>query len=85
MEFGTGTLSQSFSINSTPTALTGSVAITWIQEGVAGIAHVADAYGTHDLNFTISGNTLTTYSGVIPYGSPNLTVEEYNYWTKVSD
>lgn len=85
MEFGTGTLSQSFSINSTPTALIGTVTVTWITEGVAGIAHVTDAFGTHDLNFTISGNTLTTYSGVIPYGTPDVTVEEYDYWIKVSD
>jgi hypothetical protein len=85
MEFGTDTLSQSFVINDKPIALSGTVAITWITEGVTGIAHVTDAAGTHDLPFTISGDTLTTYSGVVPYGSPGLTVEEYNYWRKISD
>ena len=85
MEFGTDTLSQFFSINNARTSLTGSVTVTWAREGVAGTAHVTDANGTHDLEFTISGNNLTTYSGVIPYGTPNVTVEEYNYWTKVSD
>jgi hypothetical protein len=85
MEFGTDTLSQSFLIDNTPTALAGTVTITWITENVTGIAHVTDKFGTHDLSFTISGNNLTTYSGVKQYGSPGLTVEEYNYWTKVSD
>jgi len=85
MEFGTNTLSQSFVIDNTPISLTGTVTVTWITEGVSGIAHVTDILGTHDLPFTISGNTLTTYSGVIPYGSPGLTVEEYDYWIKVSD
>lgn len=85
MEFGTNTLSQSFVINDTPTSLTGTVTITWTTAGVTGIAHVTDILGTHDLPFTISGNDLTTYSGVIRYGTPGLTVEEYNYWTKVSD
>lgn len=85
MEFGTNTLSQSFDINNNPIGLTGTVTITWITEGVAGVAHITDASGTHDLSFTISGDNLTTYSGVIPYGSPGLTVEEYNYWKKVSD
>jgi hypothetical protein len=85
MEFGTNTLSQSFDINNNPIGLTGTVTITWITEGVAGVAHITDASGTHDLSFTISGDNLTTYSGVIPYGSPGLTVEEYNHWKKVSD
>jgi hypothetical protein len=85
MEFGTNTLSQSFIINSTKTALTGAVTITWTTAGVTGIAHVTDELGTHDLPFTISGNNLITYSGVVPYGNPGLTVEEYDYWTKVSD
>jgi hypothetical protein len=85
MEFGANTLSQSFVIDNTPISLTGAVTVTWITDGVSGIAHVTDILGTHDLPFTISGNTLTTYSGVIPYGSPGLTVEEYDYWIKVSD
>jgi len=85
MEFGVNTLSQSFVIDNTPISLAGTVTITWITAGVSGIAHVTDASGTHDLRFTISGDTLTTYSGVIPYGSPGLTVEEYDYWIKVSD
>jgi len=85
MEFGANTLSQSFDINNTPTSLTGTVTITWTTSGVAGVAHVTDASGTHDISFTISGDTLVTYSGVIKYGSPDLTVEEYNYWLKVSD
>jgi hypothetical protein len=85
MEFGPDTLSQSFVINDTSIFLTGTVTITWITDGVSGIAHVTDESGTHDLPFTISGSNLTTCSGVIPYGSPGLTVAEYDYWTKVSD
>lgn len=85
MEFGTNTLSQSFVINNKPIYLTGPVTITWNTDGVTGIAHISDKSGTHDLPFTISGENLTTYSGVIQYGSPGLTVEEYDYWTKVSD
>jgi len=85
MEFGENTLSQSFLIDNTATSLTGAVTITWTTAGVSGIAHVTDNLGTHDLPFTISGDTLTTYSGVIPYGSPGLTVQEYDYWVKISD
>ena len=85
MEFGPDTLSQSFVINNTFIELTGTVTITWTTDGVTGIAHVTDKSGTHDLPFTISGNNLTTYSGVVQYGSPGLTVSEYDYWTKVSD
>jgi hypothetical protein len=85
MEFGANTLSQSFVIDNIATFLTGTVTITWTTAGVSGIAHVTDDFGTHDLPFSISGNTLTTYSGVIPYGSPGLTVEEYDYWMKISD
>jgi len=85
MEFGANTLSQSFVIDNTATFLTGTVTITWTTAGVSGIAHVTDNSGTHDLPFTISGNTLTTYSGVVPYGSPGLTVQEFDYWVKVSD
>jgi hypothetical protein len=85
MEFGPNTLSQSFIIDNTLILLTGSVTITWTTAGVTGIAHVTDESGTHDLAFTISGNNLITYSGVVPYGNPGLTVEEYDYWTKVSD
>jgi hypothetical protein len=85
MEFGANTLSQSFIINNEPISLSGTVAITWTTAGVSGIAHVTDMAGTHDLPFTISGDTLTTYSGVVQYGTPGITVEEYNYWKKVSD
>ena len=85
MEFGPNTLSQSFVIDNTATYLTGTVTITWKTAGVNGIAHVTDNSGTHDLPFTISGNTLTTYSGVVPYGSPGLTVQEFDYWVKISD
>ena len=85
MEFGANTLSQSFVIDNTATFLTGTVTITWTTAGVSGIAHVTDNSGTHDLPFTISGNTLTTYSGVVPYGSPGLTVQEFDYWIKISD
>jgi len=85
MEFGTDTISQSFIINNTQIFLTGTVTITWTTPGVAGVAHITDELGTHDLSFTISGTNLTTYSGVVQYGNPGLTVEEYDYWTKVSD
>jgi hypothetical protein len=85
MEFGENTLTQSFVINNKPSALTGTVTITWTTPGAAGIAHITDELGSHDLPFTISGTTLTTYSGILQYGTPSLTVEEYDYWEKVSD
>ena len=85
MEFGPNTFSQSFIINNKLIYLTGTVTINWTTAGVTGIAHITDNSGTHDLPFTISGTNLTTYSGVMQYGSPGLTVEEYDYWTKVSD
>jgi hypothetical protein len=85
MEFGTNTISQFFVINDTAISLTGTVTITWVTSGVTGIAHVTDKSGTHDLPFTISGDNLTTYSGVRKYGTSGSTVEEYDYWTKISD
>jgi len=85
MEFGPDTFSQSFIINDKLIYLTGTVTISWTTAGVTGIAHITDNSGTHDLPFTISGTNLTTYSGVMQYGSPGFTVEEYDYWTKVSD
>ena len=85
MKIGTTTWSQSFVINNIPAAVSGTATITWIIPGETGIAHVTDQSGTHDVAFTISGNNLTTYSGVIESGTPGLTFEEWDQWTKVSD
>jgi len=85
MKIGTDTISQSFVINNTPFAATGTATITWTTAGVAGIAHITDQTGTHDVAFTISGNNLTTYSGVMDSGTPGITVEEYDHWNKISD
>jgi hypothetical protein len=85
MKIGTSTVSQSFVINNTPFAVTGTSTITWITAGATGIAHVTDQSGTHDVAFTISGNNLTTYSGIIESGTPGITVEEYDHWIKISD
>ena len=83
MKIGTSSFSQSFEVNGMPLAVSGSATISWITPNVSGIAHVTDLSGTHDVSFTISGNDLSTYSGVVPSGG--LTFEEWDYWTKVSD
>ena len=83
MKIGTSSFSQSIVVNGTPLAVSGSATISWITPGVSGIAHVTDSSGTHDVAFTISGNDLSTYSGVVQSGG--LTFEEWDYWTKVSD
>lgn len=85
MKIGTNTISQTFVLNGTTGGGSGTLTITWTTDNVAGIAHVTDQSGTHDVAFTISGNDLTTYSGIVQSGTPGLTVEEWDYWTKVSD
>lgn len=85
MKIGTSSFSQSFVINNTPISVSGSATISWITPNVSGIAHVTDPSGTHDVGFIIAGNTLSTYSGVVESGTPGLTFEEYDYWTKISD
>jgi len=85
MKIGTDSFSQSIVINNIPLAVSGSATISWITPNVSGIAHVTDPSGSHDVAFTISGNDLSTYSGVVQSGTPGLTFEEYDYWTKVSD
>jgi hypothetical protein len=85
MKIGDTTFTQSFVINDTPIALTGTATITWTSS-TTGIAHVTEQSGLeHDVYFSISGNDLTTYSGIIQSGTPGLTFEEWDYWLKVSD
>ncbi len=85
MKIGPSTISQYFIVNNVPMAVTGPVTITWTNPSLAGIAHVTDQSGTHDLSFSISGNDLTTYSGVTQSGTQGITFEEWDYWVKISD
>ena len=84
MKIGSSTFSQSFLINGIPGGATGSAVIDWVTPGVSGVAHVTDLSGTHDIEFTVSGNDLTTYSGVVQVTS-SLSFEEWDHWTKASD
>lgn len=49
-----------------------------------GILHINDVSGSHDVYFTISGNYLNTYSGIINLGN-GLMAEEWDYWEKISN
>jgi hypothetical protein len=79
------TTTQSIVVNGTPVAATGTVTITWITPGVAGVFHITDQTGTHDASFTISGNNLTTYGTDFQSGVPGITYDESDHWVKVSD
>ena len=85
MKIGSPTFTQSMAINNTPVAMQGTATVTW-QNSTNGIAHVTEQSGTkHDVSFSISGNSLTTYSGVVQSSTPGLTFQEWDYWLKVSD
>ena len=84
MKIGSAYFTQSIVVNNTPVAMTGTATITWLTS-TSGIVHVTDQSGTHDLSFSISGNYLTTYSGIVQTSTPGLTFEEWDVWLKVSD
>ncbi len=46
--------------------------------------HIKDATGNHDGSFSISGNELTTYSGVMDLGG-GITFEEWDTWEKTGN
>ena len=84
MKLGTETMGQSIVINNTTVKASGTYTITYTKETTEGIFHVTDATGNHDVSFTISGNKLTTYSGVVNLGG-GITYEEWDTWEKESD
>jgi hypothetical protein len=49
-----------------------------------GTFHITDSSGTYDELFSISDNTLSIYSGVVPL-EDGRTVEEFDTWEKTSD
>jgi hypothetical protein len=83
MTIGTTTTTQSIVLNDTPVSVTGAYTVTW-KDDTSGTFHLIDQSGAHDVSFTISGNNLTTYSGILDAGG-GFTFEEWDYWVKVSD
>lgn len=84
MYIGPNTISQSIIVNNNPVTLSGTYSITYTSGTTEGLLHITDSSGTHDVSFTISGNDLTTYSGVLPVNSTT-TAEEWDTWEKNSD
>lgn len=79
------TWTESIVIQGMSAHITGTATITWTTPNTEGIAHLTDPSGTHDVQFTISGNEFDTYSGVMESTIPGTTFEEWNYWIKVSN
>lgn len=84
MKIGSQSISQSFVINNTPISVSGTYVITYTQGTSDGNFRVTDTTGTHDIPFSISGNLLATYSGVVTLGS-GATFEEWDSWEKTSN
>ena len=84
MIIGDITFTQNFMLEGEPISATGTATITYTNGTSEGIAHVTDQSGTHDVYFSCSGNNLTTYSGIV-FVDPGLSLEEWDYWVKVSD
>jgi len=84
MKFGANTYSQSGALGEASWSNSGTYSITYTQGTSAGIFHITDSSGTHDTSFSISGNILTTYTGILPLEN-GLTYEEWDTWEKTSD
>jgi hypothetical protein len=85
MKFGANTYSQSGALGDVSSwSNTGTYSITYTQGTSAGIFHITDSSGTYDVSFSISGNILTTDTGILPSES-GLTFEEWITWEKTSD
>lgn len=84
MKIGPTTISQSMVLNNNPIAMSGTYSITYTNGTTTGILRITDTSGTHSVFFSIAGNDLTTYSGVVRLNSTT-TAEEWDTWTKNSD
>jgi hypothetical protein len=84
MKIGPETISQSITINKTTVRPSGTYTITYTNGTSEGIMHIKDATGNHDGSFSISGNELTTYSGVMDLGG-GITFEEWDTWEKTGN
>ena len=79
------TISQSWVVNDeSPVDSTVSYSITYPVGTGDGTFHITDSSGTYDELFSISDNTLSIYSGVVPL-EDGRTVEEFDTWEKTSD
>lgn len=77
-----GTITQSFFIDETPYELTGIYTVTYTNRTSEGYFNLTESTG--NLYFLISGNNLTTYSGIVPF-EEGLTYEEWDTWNKVDN
>lgn len=87
MKIGSTTISQSLILNNTPVAVSFPYTSSFNSTTSTGILHVTDASGKHDLTFSISGNDMTTYSGIVTVsnGNTSLSFEEWDTWTKIDN
>jgi len=85
MKIGMNTLSQSVSLNNTPSAVSATYSITYTQGTSVGTLHFTEDSGKkHDASFVITNNNFETYSGIVS-ASNGLTYEEWDIWVKTSD
>ena len=87
MVIGTDMISQSWVVNDeSPVESTTTYSIEYTDGTSVGIFHLTDSSGTYyyDVSFSISDNTLSIYSGVVPL-EDGRTVEELDTWEKTSD
>ena len=64
MDIQPTTITQYFTIEGSSDSITGSYTVT-VTSPTSGIFHLTDQSGTHDADFSISGNVLTTDSGLV--------------------
>lgn len=77
-----GYVYQSVTLNGSTEVVSGYVNIVW---DTASSGRFLGANNVLLATFTMSGNDLTTYSGVTPLSGTNLTYEEWDYWHKTSN
>lgn len=84
MQICSGTIIQSFFVDGMPYELYGAYTVTYTNRTDEGYLDITDSIGTYYLYFLISGNSLITYSGVLPF-EDGITYEEWDTWYKVDN
>lgn len=84
MKLGSNTLSQTMTLNNNTYTVSGQYTSSFNSAASTGTLHITDTTGTHDVTFSITGNDMTTYSGISVLGN-GLTYKEWDTWTKVDN
>jgi hypothetical protein len=81
---GDGFMNQNMLVGNIQISMSGTYSLFYTNGTTEGYFRVTDTTGTHDIYFWISGNQITTYSGVISLGN-GITYEEWDTWTKMNN